>query len=304
MPSYNNLPASSDFFQGALFDKLVDDLRLSGKANRTVYGYVRAVVKLADFCQCPPDQIQPEQVRQFLLHHIVQKQSAAGTQSVLLSGIKFFYRTTCPRDWKVFDLTKLKRSQTLPEVITQPQVHQIIEACKTQRLKTFLWTTYTLGLRISETINLQTGDIDGQRMMVHIHRSKRSKDRYIPLPVSTLQWLRAFWRTHQNPKFLFPADARGRTDAHATTPMSISTVQGALKRITTKLGFNKKVSCHTLRHSYATHLLEAGISLKAIQKYLGHSTLQTTMVYLHLTETAQADSRRVINQLFAERPQS
>ena len=128
--------------------------------------------------------------------------------------------------------------------------------------------------------------------MVHIHRGKGAKDRYVPLPQSTLAALRLFWKTHRNPRFLFPAEGRDHQDGSTVqTPMSISTVQSAFKKITQQLNFGKKVSCHTLRHSYATHLLEAGVSLKAIQKYLGHSSLQTTLIYLHLTEIAEADAR-------------
>ena len=305
MPTYNNLPLASEYFKGKWYRKLIEDLQLAGKAKRTVYGYVRAVRKLADFCQNSPEQLSETDVRQFLLHQIVDKHVAAGTQSVLLSGIKFFYRTTCPRDWDVFQQTKLNYVKSLPEVITQRQVFQLIDACRSLRLKTFIWTTYTLGLRIGEAVNLQVADLDSQRMMVHIHRGKGAKDRYVPLPETTLAALRAFWKTHRNTVFLFPAEGRNHQDgATSTTPMSISTVQSAFKKITRQLNFGKKVSCHTLRHSYATHLLEAGVSLKAIQKYMGHSSLQTTMVYLHLTEIAEADARQVINQLFAPRQRS
>ena len=140
--------------------------------------------------------------------------------------------------------------------------------------------------------------------MVHVHRGKGAKDRYIPLPTSTLDLLRQYWITHRHRRLLFPADGRehklsskkGRSTA--TTPMSPTAVQGAIKKITKQIDFGKKVSLHTLRHSYATHLLEAGLSLKAIQKYMGHSSLQTTMIYLHLTDTADVDSRRVIEQMF------
>jgi site-specific recombinase XerD len=302
MPTYESLPAASEHFKGNLYQRLVDDLRLSGKAKRTVYGYVRAVRKLADFHQKSPDTITEQEVRRFLLHLIVEQEVAAGTQSVILSGLKFFFRTTCPRKWKVLDQTKLNYGNALPEVITQRQVFQIIDACRTVRMKTFVWTTYTLGLRIGEAVNLQIGDVDSERMMVHIHRGKGAKDRYLPLPPSTLAGLRNFWQTHRNPTLLFPAEGRDHQNGStSTTPMSISTVQGAIKQITKQLNFGKKVTTHTLRHSYATHLLEAGVSLKAIQKNLGHSSLQTTMIYLHLTETAEADSRRIINDLFAGR---
>ena len=144
-----------------------------------------------------------------------------------------------------------------------------------------------------------------KRMMVHIHRGKGAKDRYIPLPESTLLLLRVFWKTHQHRTFVFPADGRNHRGvshpkgrSQAKTPMSVTAVQGAMKLITRKIDFGKKVSTHTLRHCYATHLLEAGIPLRLIQQYLGHSSLQTTMIYLHLTHTAAVDALRVINGLF------
>ena len=303
MPTYESLPAQSPFFKGILFQKMAQDLRLAGLAKRTVYGYLRAVRQLADYSEKSPDQLDEQDLRKFLLHLIVEREVASGTQSVALSGIKFFFGTTLPRDWQVLKLTKLRSIAALPEVITRQQVNQLIGACRTVRLRTFFWVTYTLGLRIGEAVNLQVGDIDSQRMMVHIHRGKGAKDRYLPLPQSTLLALRQFWSTHRNGVWLFPAEGRNHTDGWAaTTPMSISTIQSAIKSITTELQFGKPVSTHTLRHSFATHLLEAGISLRAIQKYLGHSSLQTTMVYLHLTETAEVDNRKVLNQLFALSP--
>jgi len=302
MPTYDNLPKTSEFFKGKWYDKMVEDLRLAGKAKRTVYGYVRAIRKLSEFHQKSPVKITEDDVRAYLLHQIVDLEVASGTQSVELSGIKFFYRTTCPRRWKVLDQTKIRQVTSLPEVITQNQVFQIIDACRTFRLKAFIWVTYTLGLRIGEAVNLNVGDVDSERMMVHIHRGKGAKDRYIPLADSTLAVLRACWSSHRNPKFLFPAEGRNHQDgSKSKTHMSISTIQGATKKITKQLNFGKKVSPHTLRHSYATHLLEAGVSLKAIQKYLGHKSLQTTMIYLHLTETAEADARQIINRLFIGR---
>lgn len=304
MPTSNKLPNTSPFFKGDPFNRLVEDLRLAGMKKRTVYGYVREVRKLADFHQCSPDQLSEDDVRAYLLDQVIDREVASGTQSVVLSAFKFFYRTTCPRDWSVLDQTKVGRVVALPEVITQKQVFQIIDTAKTFRLKCFIWITYTLGLRISESISLQVGDIDSGRMMVHVHRGKGSKDRYIPLAGSTLNVCRALWITHRNPTFLFPAEGRDHRDgSQSKTPMSISTAQGAIKRITEQLNFGKKVSTHTLRHSYATHLLEAGVSLKAIQKFLGHKSLQTTMIYLHLTETGEADARKVINRLFVGRKQ-
>ena len=298
MPNYN-LPATSKFFKGTLYQRMQDDLHLAGMAQRTIHGYLRSVRQLADFHECPPDQITEEQLRRWLLHLKLEKQFAYGSLRVAFSGVKFFFTRTCRREWKTLSETKLQNIKALPEVLTQRQVHQIIHACTTLRMATFFWTVYSLGLRLDEGLSLQVSDIDGQRMMVHIHRGKGAKDRYIPLPEGTLHQLRQYWVTHHNPLWLFPADGRNHQGAStATTPMSITSAQGAIKRIAQQLQFGKKFSIHTLRHSYATHLLEAGVSLKAIQKYLGHSSLQTTMVYLHLTETAEADTRQIINGLF------
>jgi len=302
MANYNN-SVRSEYFNGKLYDQMTDDLHLAGMAQRTIHGYLRAVRQLADYSKCAPDKVTEEQLRQWLLHLKIEKQFAYGSLRVAFSGTKFFFTRTCRRDWRTLSETKLQNIQSLPEVITPGQVQQIIDACTTIRMATFFWTVYSLGLRIDEGLNLHVGDIDGQRMMVHIHRGKGAKDRYIPLPSSTLVWLREYWMTHRNPTFLFPADGRNhRQGATATTPMSMTAAQGAIKKITKQLKFGKKVSTHTLRHSYATHLLEAGASLKAIQKYLGHTSLQTTMIYLHLTETAEADTQKLINQIFVRKP--
>lgn len=303
MPTYNKLPQPSRFFKGKLYKKLVEDLTLAGMAKRTVYGYVRAIRKLCEFHQKTPAKLTEADVRAFMLHQIVDLEAASGTQSVLLSGIKFFFRTTLPRKWKVLDQTKINYTHSLPEVITQRQVFQIIDACRTFRLKAFIWVTYSMGLRIGEAVNLQIGDIDSERMMIHVHRGKGAKDRYVPLPTSTVHVLRKLWDSHRNPKYLFPAEGRDHKDgSKSETPMSISTIQGAIKQITKELRFGKKVSCHTLRHSYASHLLEAGVSLKAIQKFLGHKSLHTTMIYLHLTDEGEKNARETINRLFKGRP--
>jgi site-specific recombinase XerD len=187
-------------------------------------------------------------------------------------------------------------------VLTIKQVHRIIDACTTMRIAVYFWSVYSMGLRLEEGLNLQVGDLDAERGFVHVHRGKGAKDRYVPLPSSTLCWLRCYWLTHRHPRLLFPADGRKHTGmSKAKTPMSRTAVQGAMKKITSQIDFGKKVSIHTLRHSYATHLLEGGVSLRVIQQYLGHSSLQTTMVYLHLTETAQVDSRKVIERIFRRR---
>ena len=291
--------AKSNFFTGKLYSRMADDLHLGGMSDRTHAGYLRAVRQLADYCQTPPDKITEDQLRRYFLYLKNEKKFAYGSLRVAFSGIKFFYTRTCKRSWETLAKMKLQNVTTLPEVLTIEQVHRIIDACTTERMAVYFWTVYSLGLRMQEGLNLQVGDIDAKRGMVHVHRGKGAKDRYLPLPTSTLQLLRAYWLTHRHPRFLFPAEGRDHNAGpHTKTPMSPTAVQGAMKLITNKMNFGKKVSTHTLRHSYATHLLEAGVSLRVIQQYMGHSSLQTTMVYLHLTDSAAVDARKAIEKLF------
>lgn len=295
--------ARSNFFRGTLYQKMSDDLHLTSKAQRTHDGYLREIRKLADHYRLAPDNVSEQQLRRYFLFLKNEKQLAEGSLTVTLSAFKFFFGITCPRNWETFASLKVKGPKTLPEVITISQVHLIIDACNTQRMAVFFWTAYSMGLRLSEALNLQVGDVDAERGFVHVHRGKGAKDRYIPLPTSTLHQLRTHWLTHQHKRFLFPADGRNHQGmSQAKTPMAPTTPQDAMKLITNKINFGKKVCTHTLRHSYATHLLEAGVSLKVIQKYLGHSSLQTTMVYLHLTDVAEVDARAVIEKIFQRPP--
>jgi hypothetical protein len=204
-------------------------------------------------------------------------------------------------------LNKLRRpkQKTLPSVLTRSEVQQLIAAVQQHRNAACFWTVYSLGLRLEEGLHLQVGDLDSQRVMVHIHRGKGAKDRYLPLPASTLAVLRNYWATHRNPTLLFPAIGRrptlrvGARQAASTTsrPMDATTVQGCMKRVVAKLGFRKKISIHTLRHSIATHLKEAGVSLRWIQKFLGHSSLQTTLLYLHLTDDGEEQGRAKLDEI-------
>jgi len=157
---------------------------------------------------------------------------------------------------------------------------------------------YTCGLRLREALHLQVGDIDSDRMRIHVHRGKGAKDRQVPLPEATLNVLRDYWKTHRNPDWIFPRLGHGHNEGHtAKNPMTRSAVQGALGRILKQLKFTKRVSIHTLRHSYATHLLEAGVNIRRIQQYLGHSSLNTTMVYLHLTTQGHKHAYDIINSM-------
>jgi integrase/recombinase XerD len=295
------------FFPPEVRQKMCEDLKLTGKALRTQNGYLRAVRQLSDHARKSPTEVSELEVRAFFLYLKEDLDFAYGSLRVALSGIKFFFANTCKRDWQIFEMLKLQNVNAIPEVLSINDVFRLIDETKTLRMYAYFWTVYTMGLRLNEALHLEFTDIKTDRGIVHIHRGKGAKDRCVPLPLSTLAVLREYWKTHRHPRLLFPADGRNHTLAkqgvsQAQNPMSETAVQGAMKKIVKKLALGKGVSIHTLRHSYATHLLEAGVSLKVIQKYLGHSSLQTTMIYLHLTDLAEANAREVIEDLFGKLP--
>jgi integrase/recombinase XerD len=285
----------------ALRQRMHQDLQLAGLAEGTQKMYLRAVRQLATHFRKPPDQITESELREYLLYLKNERQYSPSSLKIAASGIIFFYTHTVPRDWLTFKSLHIPRPQSLPDVLSIAETRRLIDAVRTLHNKAFFWTVYSLGLRLQEGLNLQVGDIDSARMVVHVHRGKGSKDRYVPLPPRTLAVLRQYWVTHRHTIWLFPATGRDHTEAHsADEPMARSSVHGAMKRVVRELGFRKRITIHTLRHSYATHLLEAGVNLRLIQKYLGHSSLQATTIYLHLTSLGQEQARATIAKLMSE----
>lgn len=282
----------------ALRQQMLQDLQLAGLSERTQEAYLRAVRQLAAHFRQAPDRLTDKHLREYFLYLKNEKRFAPASLKIAYCGIKFFYTQTVKRDWNTLRQLRVPRQKTLPDVLSIGEVRRLIDTVRTPHNKAYLWTVYSLGLRLQEGLHLQVGDIDSQRMLVHVHRGKGAKDRYVPLPAKTLMMLRDYWRTHRNPVWLFPATGRDHQQAAAATqPMSKSSVQGAMRRVVQQLQLRKDVSIHTLRHSYATHLLEAGVNLRLIQQYLGHSSLQTTVVYLHLTSQGQEQAINTIAKL-------
>jgi integrase/recombinase XerD len=284
-----------------LRQRMHEDLQLAGLADGKQTAYLRVVRQLAAHFNKAPDRLTEQDVRAYLLYLKNERQYSPSSLKVAASGITFFYNHTVPRDWETLKKLRIPRPQSLPDVLSIDEVRRLIDAVRTPHNKTFFWTVYSLGLRLQEGLNLQVGDIDSARMVVHVHRGKGSKDRYVPLPPRTLTVLRQYWATHRHQVWLFPATGRDHDQAvSAAEPMARSSVHGAMKRVVQELGFRKRVTIHTLRHSYATHLLEAGVNLRLIQQYLGHRSLQATMVYLHLTSLGQEQARAAIDRLMSE----
>jgi site-specific recombinase XerD len=274
------------------------DLQLAGLSEGTQGAYLRVVRQLADHYHTPPDRLSEHQVRDYLLHLKNDRRLAAATLIVAYSGIRFFYSHTAPRDWPTLQRLRVRREKALPDVLSVAEVRRLIDAVRLPHYQTYFWTVYSLGLRRTEGLHLQVRDIDAARMAVHVHLGKGAKDRYVPLPSRTLAMLRTHWATHRHPVWLFPATgADPRQATAADGPMPRSSVQKALQRVVQGLKLRKAISIHTLRHSYATHLLEAGVNLRLIQQYLGHSSLRTTMVYLHLTSVSHEQAFARIEEL-------
>jgi len=233
------------------------------------------------------------------LHRMNVDEWSPNTMKICYCGIKFFFINVLKQDWHIFKIIKAQFEKRLPSVLSRDEIDLIFSHVKTFHNYTYLATVYSCGLRLQEGLFLQTSDIDAKRMMIHIHRGKGAKDRYLPLPVETLALLRKYWVTHRHSKLIFPALGRGmQCRTVADHPMAGDSVRGAFRKAKYAAGIRKKfVSIHTLRHSFATHLLEAGVNIRVIQQYLGHAQLETTMIYLHLTKVGSEDAYEIMNQI-------
>ena len=286
----------------ALRQRFIEDLQLRGMSARTQEAYVRAVRQLAEQHHGKsPDRITEEELRQYFLYVKNVKKWSRATMTIALCGIKFFFEQTLKRDWTTVQFIRPPKEHRLPVILTVEEVHRILHAVRLLRYRACLTTIYSCGLRLKEGTHLQVSDLDSARLLIHVHLGKGAKDRYVPLPHRTLALLRAYWKTHRNPIWLFPATGRGGIgESTATDPTSRCNIQMAFKAALKDAGIRKRASVHTLRHSYATHLLEAGVNLRLIQEYLGHNSPQTTALYTHLTMMAKAKAGETINDLMQD----
>lgn len=282
-----------------LRQRMLEDMQLRGFAARTQEAYLYAVSQLAQHCHKSPDAITEEELRQFFLYLVNVKHVARATHTIFLCGIKFFFERTLGRQWGTFELLRPPRQHKLPVVLSREEVRRILGLVRIRVYRVCLTTIYACGLRLMEGARLQLSDVDSARMVLHIH-GKAARDRYVPLPIATLEQLRAFWSTHRSPRWLFPAPTRrglAHSLAHEGGPLTRSSLQSAFVAAVKRSGIAKKAHVHTLRHSYATHLLEDGVSLRLIQEYLGHTSPKTTALYTHLTQALHQAASAPINRL-------
>ena len=285
-----------------LQQRMLEDMQLRGLSARTQEAYARAVWQLAQYYRRSPDQLSDAELRQYFLYLANEKKLARPTATIALCGIKFFYEQTLKQPWPTLRFVRPPREWKLPVVLSRAEVRRILHEVRIPVYRACLTTIYACGLRLLEGTRLQVPDVDSARMLLHIH-GKSKKDRYVPLPQSTLQLLRAHWRTHRSPLWLFPAPTRhglAHSLAHAGGPVTRSSLQSAFRAALKRSSIAKRAHVHTLRHSYATHLLEAGFNLRVIQDHLGHRSPRTTAIYTHLTREVRAALTAPLNHLMQD----
>jgi integrase/recombinase XerD len=282
---------------------MLQDLQLRSMSESTQESYLYAVRKISEHYHKAPDQITEEELREYFLYLKNVKKYGRSASTLAMCGIKFFFDYTLKRDWPTLELVRAPHEHKLPVVLSQEEIRHVLSSIRIFRHRACLTTIYSCGLRIKEGTHIQVCDIHSDRMLVHVRFGKGGKDRYVPLPHRTLEMLREFWKTHRNPVWLFPAPGRSGTHmSTATEPIPISSVQNVFKAVLRECGIHKRASVHTLRHSYATHLLEKGVNLRNIQQYLGHRSPKTTSIYTHLTQAAYAAGYKAIEELMDELP--
>jgi len=258
--------------------RMAEDMQLRNLSPKTIDAYTYHVGRFAEFLGKSPEQATPEDVRSFQLHLINARKVGWSSFNQAVCGLRFLYRTTYPRSWAVSMVPFGKRPKTLPAVLSREEVMSLLSCVKSLKHRTFLLTLYAAGLRLSEAAALTIPDIDSQRMQLRIAHGKGAKERLVPLSPRLLEALREYWKTVRSPKWLFP----GKTHE---VPLSSTTIQKTCKAAVLKAGILKHVTPHTLRHSYATGLLEAGVDLLTIGRLLGHKSFTTTLIYLHVRRT-------------------
>jgi len=273
--------------------RMLEDMQLHGFSRSTQKAYVRSIAKLAKYYHKSPDLITEEELRQYFLDLTQEQKVSRSTATVDLCAIKFFFETTLQRPWPSLQLMRPPQVKKLPVVLSREEVFRVLSAVRFPVYQACLSTIYSCGLRLSEGCFLRVEDIDSSRMMVRV-LGKGSKERDVPLPERTLFRLREFWRTHHSQEWLFPA--RLRHDGYSQ-PVKPKNVQIAFRRAVRQSGIKKAAHVHTLRHSYGTHLLEAGVNLRVIQCILGHESPRTTAIYTHLTPQVIESVSQTINQI-------
>lgn len=279
-------------------------------APRTRHSYYRQMRLVHEFCQTDPASVTEDQFRDYVLHVKTVKKWKSKTIRQAAAGAKlFFVEMMGHENWKVFSQIRAKDDASLPAVITRDQVVRLLRGIPLRRYRLPIKLIYCCGLRISECLSLTIHDIDGDGGKLWLRKAKGGKDRMVPVAPCLVEELRRYWKFHCHPLLIFPSAGRGSNDPQKTAgrmrkairPMPVSSLERLMVASRKKLNI-PHCTTHTLRHSFATHLVEAGASLHTVQALLGHSDIDTTMIYVHLTHRSEQDSRALVEELCRNLP--
>jgi integrase/recombinase XerD len=283
-----------------LQERMIQDMHLHRFAAKTQTSYIRSVEGLTRYFMRSPELLTEEDIRQYFVHLTCERKLARPTVTIALCGIKFFYEKTLKRDWSLTGVPTPKREKKVPVVLTHEQVKVILARLRQVRHRACLSLIYACGLRLGEACQVKVTDIDRVRGLLRVS-GKGAKQRYVPLPEPMLPLLEACWLAHRNGTWMFPLVGRsGRQGQITDRHVPLSTIQQAFRKAYLESGVTKKVSVHSLRHAYATHLLEVGVSLRQIQEWLGHSSPSTTSIYAHLTAQSVQVAAQAVTRLMTD----
>jgi integrase/recombinase XerD len=258
-----------------LRQRMLEDLRIRNLAEGTQQSYVSSVAAFARHFGRSPDELGPEHIRAWQVH-LVERGVSWSTLNIAVCALRFLYRTTLGKDWAIDHIPYAKPERKLPIVLSPQEVQRFLAVVTNPKHRAMLLVAYSGGLRVAEIAHLRIKDIDSRRMVIHIRHTKSRKDRFVPLSPRLLEELRAYWPASRPRPFLFPG-------ADSSRPITTGTIREVCRIATSKADLGKRVTPHTLRHCYATHLLEAGLDVRTIQMLLGHSALRTTTLYTHVS---------------------
>lgn len=278
-----------------LYQSYLNELTLQGKSKKTIDCYSRCIRQITQYFDLCPDMLTVEHLKTYFLY-LVREKSWSGVK-ISRNAIQFCYRHVLKRPWEWIDIVKPPKQQTLQDVLSRVEVEKIINATRKLSYQVYFLTTYSLGLRLSEALNLRIADVDSHLMQVHLRFTKSKRDRVVPMPQETLLALRRYWKTHRHPVLIFPGGKPPFEKNAELVTMDKGGAQKTIKIVARECGIRKNVHIHTLRHSIATHMLERGCSLRAIQKFLGHSCPKTTAIYTRMTEEVSQNSALMLNDL-------
>ncbi len=259
-----------------LRQRMIEDMQLRNLSPRTIEAYVYHVASFAKHFGRSPERLGADEVRRYQLYLVQEKKASWSSFNQAVCALRFLYKVTCPQPFAVEHIAYGKRPKRLPTVLSRAEVTRLLECIPTLKHRVLVMTAYATGLRLSELTHLEVGDIDSSRMLVRVRQGKGQKDRVVPLSRRLLDELRVYWRAARPRRLLFPGRQPER-------PVHDTLVQKTIKAAARRAGIAKNVSPHVLRHSFATHLLEAGTDLRTLQRILGHSSLSTTAIYTHVT---------------------